>query len=83
MSWVESQGHRWPSGASSFYDRQKQQLVISGDQPTGHEPCEYCGMPYVEFSFALQQGTTIACSRKLFDSDRRILDGIIIVGPET
>jgi hypothetical protein len=83
MSWVEDQGHRWPCGEGSFYDHQKQQLVIRGDQPTGQEPCQYCGLPFVKFSLALQQGTITPCDKNTMLVDRRIVDGIIIVGPET
>ena len=82
LSWVEDQGHRWPCGDGSHYDRQKQQLVIRGDQTTGQEPCEYCGMPFLKFSLALQQGTIVTCSKSKIVADRRIVDGIIIVGPE-
>jgi hypothetical protein len=82
MSWVEDQGHRWPSDDPSYYDHQNQQLVVRGDQTTGQEPCEYCGMPFVKFSLALQQGTIIACSKSAIGAHQRIVDGIIIVGPE-
>jgi hypothetical protein len=82
MSWVNDQGHRWPSDEGSFYDHQKQQLVNRGYRPTGQEPCEHCGMPFVKFSLALQQGTIIPCNKHAIVADRRIVDGIIIVGPE-
>jgi hypothetical protein len=82
MSWVENQGHRWPCSNGSYYDHQKQQLAICDDQPAAQEPCQYCGMPFVKFSFALQQGTIIPCNKHPNSTNRRIVDGIVIVGPE-
>ncbi len=84
MAWVEYQGHCWPCGDGSYYDNNQQKLIYRGYQPNGQEPCKHCGTPFVKFSLSLQRGTSICCNRlPCGRPDQRIVDGVIIVGPET
>jgi hypothetical protein len=95
MAWVEDQGHRWPSCDGSYYDHSSQQTVVCGtgyETPSLHRlrsdlrrcSCQHCGMSFVDFSKALQRGEILACEGKLAEPEpeRRVVDGIVIVGPE-
>jgi hypothetical protein len=67
MSVYEESGHKWHYNPGSPGDRQ----------------CEYCGLPFVSYSYYVQTGKIVNCPKVKLIPNQRIIDGIIITGPES